>query len=85
MKPPSESVKVSSDELNGGNSGKPLDFEKILKNEIGEFGPYQILVAVTTGIFAAYGSFVIFNFVYGAAIPDHRYSKFDISLHFSLN
>lgn len=51
---------------------KSLDFDKILKFEIGEYGPYQILVATSIGFVTAFGSFLILNFLFISAIPEHR-------------
>lgn len=68
-------VELASDD--DKNCPKPLDVDTIL-NEIGDSGPYQIFVSISAGLFSTYGSFVILNFVFGAAIPDHRYGKFRI-------
>lgn len=56
---------------NGENREVLLDFNKIL-SEIGESGPYQIIVSISSGLISTYGSFLIINFVFMSAIPDHR-------------
>lgn len=58
-----------------GSTENSLDFDGIL-NEIGEFGRYQILVAISIGLIAAFSSFAVLNFVFSAAIPKHRYNFF---------
>lgn len=50
---------------------KSVSFDEIY-NEIGEFGLYQILVGLSSGLAFAFGSFSILNFIFGASIPDHR-------------
>lgn len=71
-KKPSEVVVVSEDELDNDNSDGPLDFEKILKFEVGEFGPYQIFAGITMGFVSAFASFMVLNFLFISAVPDHR-------------
>lgn len=68
----SQVVEIKEDELNNENAGKAFDFEKILRFEIGEFGPFQILVALSMGMISGYGGSLVLNFVFGAAVPDHR-------------
>lgn len=57
------------------NKAKSVPFDDIFK-EIGEFGFYQILVSLSSGLAFAFGSFSILNFIFGAAIPDHWYKTF---------
>lgn len=72
MKQSSQVVEITEDELNGDHAGKGFDFDKILRFEIGEFGPFQILAAISMGLVSAYGGMLTLNFVFGAAVPDHR-------------
>lgn len=73
MKQSKEDIEVPLDNgKNDDNHEKPLDYDTLL-GEIGEIGPYQILVGVCSGLFAAYGSFIIMNFVFISTFPDHRY------------
>lgn len=59
----------------GGTSSKKVEpsptYDEIL-HEIGDFGVYQILVAVYVGFALACGSFVTMNFVFAADITEHR-------------
>lgn len=41
-------------------------------NEIGGFGPFQILVGISTGLALIMGSFTTFNFIFASIIPEHR-------------
>lgn len=75
MRHPHQPVQLSDDELDSETTDKPLDFDKMLRFEIGEFGRYQILVAFTTGLFAAIVSFVTLNFMFSATVPEHRYDR----------
>lgn len=63
------------------NKTKSVSFDEIYR-EIGEFGLYQILVGLSSGLAFAFGSFSILNFIFGAAIPNYRYEIFKRSLHF---
>lgn len=64
-----------SNEVDHSNQvNNPKEFEKILETDIGEFGPYQILAAAITGFISASASFVTINFIFSAAILDHRYT-----------
>lgn len=76
MKESSQVIEMTSDSEE--NREKPLDFDTIL-NEVGGVGLYQILVGIFSGLFAAYGSFIIMNFVFTAAVPDHRYNHRQIA------
>lgn len=67
----SEVVELSENQADN-TTESPLDFDKILKFEIGECGPYQILVAAIIGLVTTFASFLILNFVFITAIPDHR-------------
>lgn len=44
-------------------------------SEIGEFGLYHKLHGLIMGITFAFGSITILIFLFGSAIPDHRYSQ----------
>lgn len=74
MKPSAELLQTSKNDANEHIeiNDKPLDFDKILRFEIGEYGLYQLLVGISTGLCAAFGTIIIMNFVFGVAIPDHR-------------
>lgn len=48
-----------------------ITFDTILK-EIGEFGNYQILSGILTCVAITLSTFALFNFVFSAAIQDHR-------------
>lgn len=74
MKHPHQPVQLTDDEFDNETTEKPLDFERILKFEVGEFGPYQILIAISVGLISAFASFFSVNFLFVAAIPEHRYS-----------
>lgn len=41
--------------------------------EIGAFGLYQILVGLASGLALIISALATFNFVFAAAIPDHRF------------
>lgn len=41
-------------------------------HDIGEFGPYQVLVGLTVGFVFAYGSMVTMNFIFAVDIVEHR-------------
>lgn len=70
---PSAELLTSPEAENTKVDEKPLDFDKILRFDIGEYGPFQLLVGVSTGLCAAFGTIIIMNFVFGATIPEHRY------------
>lgn len=70
---PSTELLPSPETENTRVDEKPLDFDKILRFDIGEYGPFQLLVGVSTGLCAAFGTIIIMNFVFGATIPEHRY------------
>lgn len=72
MKQTHQPVQLSDDEVDNESTDKPLDFDKMLRFEIGEFGRYQILVAISSGFIAAIVSFVTLNFMFSGTIPDHR-------------
>lgn len=73
MKNPDQVVELTEDDLDNENSNdKPLDFDKILKFEIGECGPYQIFIGIAIGLVSAFGSYMTLNFMFSAAIPEHR-------------
>lgn len=50
---------------------KCLSIDQIY-TQIGEFGLYQLCVGLSNGLAFGFGSFVILNFVFSAAVPDHR-------------
>lgn len=50
---------------------EPLSCDRMLQ-EIGEFGLYQILVALTTGTALCITGFTAFNFIYASNVPPHR-------------
>lgn len=50
----------------------PLARDRILE-EIGQFGLYQILVGITTGIALCITGFATFNFIFATTIPEHRF------------
>lgn len=41
-------------------------------SEIGGFGRYQLIVAICMGLISTYGSFIVLNFMFTSAIPEHR-------------
>lgn len=41
--------------------------------EIGAFGLYQILVGAASGLALIISALATFNFVFAAAVPDHRF------------
>lgn len=43
--------------------------------EIGDFGLYQVLVAILTGMVMLLASAAQFNFVFTGDVPDHRYKE----------
>lgn len=57
---------TSDDDTNYLTSDRILD-------EIGGLGPYQILVALSTAVALLLASFSMFNFIFAANIPEHRY------------
>lgn len=61
-----------SESISNQNDESSLSFDRIL-TEIGEFGPYQFIVAVSTGFALLITTFSLFNFVFSSAVPDHRY------------
>lgn len=65
-------VKLSEDDDDNETTYKPLDFDKILKFEIGEWGLYQILAGISIGLVSAFSSYVTMNFMFAASIPEHR-------------
>lgn len=50
---------------------EPLSCDRMFQ-EIGEFGLYQILVALTTGAALCITGFTAFNFIYASNVPPHR-------------
>lgn len=58
--------------ISSQNVENSLSFDRIL-TEIGEFGPYQFIVAISTGFALLITTFSLFNFVFSSAVPDHRY------------
>lgn len=56
---------------NFDKSHETISFDRIY-NEIGEFGLYLKITGVVMGFWFAYGTFPAVNFLFGAAIPDHR-------------
>lgn len=71
MKETVQVIELPEGDQNTESPRKSLDFDDILK-EIGEFGRFQILVGVLIGICSAFSAFIIFNFVFGGNIPEHR-------------
>lgn len=49
----------------------PLSCNRIF-TEIGEFGLYQILVGIATGIALFITGLATYNFVFTSVVPDHR-------------
>lgn len=72
IKNPNDAVDVSEDELENDNT-IPLDFERILKFDVGEFGPYQIFIGIIMGLISAFASFMVLHFLFISAVPEHRY------------
>lgn len=61
----------NSEETTTKNSQNDLTLDRIL-SEIGEFGLYQKLIGIVTGIALVISSYDMFNFVFASAIPEHR-------------
>lgn len=72
MKQSNSVMETIDTDLANQNGQTPLSFDKILK-EIGEFGMYQVTNSVLTCIALIFATFALFNFVFSAAIPEHRY------------
>lgn len=75
MKKAAQVIELPDGDQCTGSTEKTLDFDEIL-NEIGEFGRFQILVGISIGLVSAFSSFFVLNFVFSAAIPEHRYNFF---------
>ena len=41
--------------------------------EVGEFGPYQLLVIIFVGLVSSISVFVGFSYTFYGAVPNHRY------------
>lgn len=68
----SSSNSIESEETVETDSDKTeLTCDRILE-EIGGFGPYQILVGIATGIALLLSSFSLMNFIFASGIPEHR-------------
>lgn len=59
-------------------SNEIISFDVVLR-EIGEFGRYQIINGILTCLVIAISTCALFNFVFSAAIPDHRFVYIFIS------
>lgn len=71
MKQSSSVIETIDTDFTNQNEQAPLPFDKIL-TEIGEFGLYQVTNSVLTCIALIFATFALFNFVFSAAIPEHR-------------
>lgn len=60
-----------SEENPSNSKNQEISFDAILK-EIGELGRYQILTGILTCLAITLSTFALFNFVFCAAIQDHR-------------
>lgn len=56
-------------------SKSDLSCDRIL-NEIGGFGPYQILIGIASGVAILLASIDIYSFVFASVIPEHRLDFF---------
>lgn len=61
-----------------------ITFDVILQ-EVGEFGRYQILSGILTCLSITLSTCALFNFVFSAAVPDHRLVHFHSILPNSIN
>lgn len=59
-------------QTNNGQCDNLVSCEQVFK-EIGAFGLYQILVGIASGLALIISALATFNFVFAAAIPDHRF------------
>lgn len=59
------------EQVKSESSKSELSLDRIL-SEIGGFGLYQILISIATGLALMLSSFGLFNFLFAAAIPEHR-------------
>lgn len=72
---------ISCSDFDRPDIEKPDKCENILScdqilGEIGSLGIYQVLIGFVTGVAIILSSLDLFNFVFAATIPEHRYSIF---------